>query len=151
MFKVRDLMIDVVSVDLAEKTRELGLCRFPTRWCGALLSPCPNNTFCINPTVYCPQDTLQCPARTLIDGCGVNYSTCLDSRFVVIDVEQLVINPDQIDIVREQMDQVLEAAQARGAEVAENLQPKTLEQAEFLEEQLQAALREVKDIKDKLG
>jgi hypothetical protein len=149
MFKVKDLMIDVTSIELAKKTKDLGLCRFPTKWCGALLSRCPDNSLCLNRSVFCPTDTLRCPGVT--DGCGLNYSTCLDSRFFLVDLEKLVINPDDINIVRDQMEQVLKAAEVRGTEVAENLRPQTMEQAEFLEQHLEAALDQIREMKDELG
>jgi len=149
-FKVQDLMVDVVAPNLDRLGR---YCLFPTKVCPHLTLACPDDTF-----IVCWQGLTvdPCGGRLtmdclITDGCGVNYSTCWQSELFVIDVEKLVINPKEIDVLREQVDVLLNAAGERGSEVTQAMQPQNLAQAELLEEQLSAALKEVQKIKKQFG
>ncbi|MFL7808024.1 MAG: hypothetical protein AB8I80_05315, partial [Anaerolineae bacterium] len=86
----------------------------------------------------------------LSGGCGVNYSTCMDTQLYVIDIERLVINPDDIKVVQAQLNEALQAVAVRGKEIAQDMAPQTLEQAEMLEADLHGALEEVQALKNRL-
>ena len=156
-FKVKNLMIDVVSAGVGE----LGaICAFPTRDCPHLSLICPGDThICRQPTfIICDKGTIVCPAISKIDcekgtfdhTCGPNYSTCWQSELWVVDLKRLLVNPDDIRVVREQLDHVMRAVESRGVEIAKDMQPQTRQQAEFLEQQLEVALREVQELKNQL-
>jgi hypothetical protein len=149
-FNVKNLSVDIVSASAVKITPNL--CLFPTRNCPHFTLDCPRNTliFCWRHiTLDCPVFSIDC---ILSDGgCGVNYSTCLDSRLFLIDVERLVINPADIKMVQKNVKELMEAVQARAPEIAQDMAPQTKESAAFLEKHLAAALEEVRSIKEKLG
>ena len=152
-FKVKNLMIDIVSARTGDVAGPI--CRFPTRDCLHFTLGCRLNTFA------CPDRSIVCRDPTIVgcfkgscfvsDGCGVNYSTCMDTRLWVIDIERLVINPDDINVVQAQLDEALKAVSVRANEIAQDMAPQTLEQAELLESGLKDALEEVQAVKKKLG
>lgn len=154
-FKVQDLLVDVVAPNL----ERLGqFCLFPTKYCKFLTLDCPQNTFilCVWGNTYdpCRLDASLIPCGGgLTDGggCGANYSTCWQSELFLLDIEKLLINPAEIDQVREQVNTLLEAVSSRAKEVQQDMQPKTLAQAELLEQELQEALEEVQQLKERLG
>lgn len=149
-FAVKNLMVDVVSSAAAQYTPQL--CLFPTKQCPHLTLDCPNHThiFCWRHiTADCPFFSVDCLLTN--DGCGINYSTCFDSRLFLIDIERLVINPADIKVVKKQIGEVLDAVKDRGPEVARDMAPRTAEQAELLEKALSEALDEVKKLKKDLG
>lgn len=149
-FQVKNLTVDIVSSAAAEITPEL--CLFPTKRCPHFTLNCPLNTY-----IFCwRQITLECPfisdyCLLTRDGCGVNYSTCLDTRLFLIDVERLVINPDDVKVVQKQVGDLLKAVETRGPEVARAMAPQTAEQAQLLERSLTDALAEVRKLKKELG
>ncbi len=151
-FKVKNLMIDVVSAKAAEIAGEC--CLFPTVDCFLTFD-------CNFRSLVCPGNSIVCRDPSVIacrrgsclitDGCGLNYSTCAaDSGFYLIDLERLVINPDDIKVVQAQLNETLKAVGVRAQRVAKDMAPQTLAQAELLEEQLEGALKEVKAIKAEL-
>ena len=150
-FKIKNLMIDVVAADKAK----LGeLCLFPTKYCRFLSIHCPKDTYivCDWITQWCKGQTLDCMASCFVSGgCGVNYSTCWNSELFMIDIKQLVINPDEINVLRDQLDEVFKAVEVRALEVEADMAPKNLEQAEYVESQLQNALKHVQNLKRKMG
>ena len=149
-FQVKNLSVDIVSSAAAELTPQL--CLFPTKRCPHFSLRCPVNTyiFCYRQiTVDCPFFSVDCLLTR--DGCGLNYSTCLDSRLFIIDVERLVINPGDIKVVQKQVGDLLKGVEARATEVAQDMAPQTVEQADLLEKNLTAALTEVRRIKKELG
>jgi hypothetical protein len=151
-FKVQDLLVDVVAPNLERLGK---FCVFPTKACPQLTLVCPNNTHIacwlgVTPDPCGRGVTVDC-LLTITDGCGANYSTCFQTDLFIIDVRKLIINPKEIDVLREQVNVLLEAAGARGQELAREMQPQNLAQAELLEENLAAALEEVQALKERLG
>lgn len=149
-FKVKNLMIDVVSADLEGRLGEL--CLFPTNHCPSFSLICPNQTFigCFWRTINCLiTDCLR--SCFISDGCGLNYSTCFQTDIWIIDLKRLIINPDDITVVQDQLNQALKALGTRADEVGKNMRPQTIEQAEMLEQHLKQALDEVQRLKKELG
>jgi predicted nucleic acid-binding Zn-ribbon protein len=68
----------------------------------------------------------------------------------MIDIKQLVINPDEINVLRNQLDEVFKAVEVRALEVEADMAPKNLDQAEYVESQLQEALKHVQTLKKKM-
>ena len=140
-FKIKNLMVDVVSRDVVDKIGNF--CRFPTRYCRYFISPC------IYPTEWhCPYGTIDC---LISDGCGVNYSGCYRSDIWILDTKTLVINPEDIRIVRTQLDEMFKAIEGRAEEVQAEMRPQNLKQVEILEEQLKIALDELERIKGEMS
>ncbi|MCB1906020.1 MAG: hypothetical protein KDH15_01520 [Rhodocyclaceae bacterium] len=152
-FKVKNLMVDIASAKLDEIAG--AICHFPTNACVNFTLHCRLNTY------HCPDRSLLCRNPTLTacfrgscflsDGCGVNYSTCMDTRLWVIDFERLVINPDDIKAVQGQLNEALKALSVRSEEISHDMKPKTVEQAEMLEAGLKAALEEVQAARKEMG
>lgn len=61
-----------------------------------------------------------------------------------------VAEPEVLEMLREQLDEAIEAVEERGIEVEKGLKPRSVEEAETLEEELKAALDEVRKIKKDL-
>ena len=152
-FKVKNLMVDVVSAKAAEIAGPI--CLFPTNACHHFTLQCRLNTLaCADHTMVCRDPTVfGCFKGScfISDGCGVNYSTCMDTRLWVIDMERLVINPDDIKVVQGHLNEALKELRVRGEEVTQDMQPQTVQQAEMLEDHLKAALEEVQAVKKNLG
>jgi hypothetical protein len=158
-FKVRDLLIQLPpkgEAEIAKPFCGLGfsLCRYPTLCAGTTicrfptLDPCGGGvTLCLYPTIHgCNLPTI-CRFPT-IDPCGFispycgGISRCGPSEFAV--GEELVDPVAGLQTLREQLQGALSEIERQEAEVAEGMQPQSVEELDELEGQLNQALEELK-------
>lgn len=141
-FKIKDLMIDVASTDVADRVFET-LCRLPSIQCRyPTYQPCYNFTLCANFSCHgvswapCQFGSIT-PTIFTRTGCGIS---------------ELPTGPGPGDLgsLKEQLRaQIAEIeAHERASEAA--AQPQTREQAAELEEKLKGALEEVQRLKKTL-
>jgi len=69
----------------------------------------------------------------------------------VVDTNILVSNPELINEVENELKQVIQAARERSVEIDKALGPQTKKEAQILEAELKAALKEVQTMMTKLG
>ena len=146
-FKVKDLMIDVVSADVDRDTAELQAMRhcWILKSCHHILSDA-----CKLWVSYC--------ALPSYDACaliGTNWCTPIMSGLVGckgiseldIDTDRLVFDFDELIVIREHTEAVLGRV-AEAAEIAAmQMTPKTVKEVESLEAQLNEALSELASLK----
>jgi hypothetical protein len=87
---------------------------------------------------------LECPAGSELP------VQCPGSRWIVIDPGELAVNPELMKQVRDELNQTLDEVGKLGVDVARKQGPQTRAQAEQLESELEAALKEVRELKKTL-
>jgi hypothetical protein len=159
-FKVKNLMIDVVAGDAQLQLKTV--CKVPSKLCNYLISKClkyisnvdcPVNLYshgCPHCSVLSPTPhTTYCAANCEVPSKPV---WCLGSDTpIVVDTNILVSNPELINEVENELKQVIQAARERSVEIDKALGPQTKKEAQILEAELKAALKEVQTMMTKLG
>jgi len=99
--------------------------------------------------IQCPFNStmvVDCPAGTQIVDCP--------GGSVIQDTKDILINPaieaERLDQMREQLQAALRQVEEKGAQLAEYTKPRTKAQAKAMEEQLNAALEELKRMNEDL-
>lgn len=84
-------------------------------------------------------------------GCGVAHSTLPETTFDGLSpVIRTVSDPGVLEALQTQLDEAMVAIKEHGVELEQGLLPRTLEDAEMLESEMEAALKEVRKLKKSL-
>ena len=147
-FKVKDLMIDVVSADVDRDTVELK----ELRYCW-ILNSCHHIL-----SDACKFLVSYCRPYPSFDACALirtNWCTPIQSGLVAcpgvsefeFDTERLVFDPDELIIIREHTEAILGRVAEAEEIAAMQMTPKTVKEVEGLEAQLNEALDELASLK----